>query len=68
MLFVISFFLSWLAAKKEAWLWLVLPFSFFFDFWYQTPLGFSGMKMLLVFLIFWWTIGRGHRESSRIKV
>jgi hypothetical protein len=67
-LVAISFLLFWLAGKRIAFLWLVLPVGFFFDFWRQQPLGLSGLKILLLGGIIWLFFGQFFRPGPKLKI
>jgi hypothetical protein len=67
-LIISGIFLFWLAARKPAWLWLALPIGLFWDFWRQQPLGFSGLKILLLGSLVWLFFGQSFRPEPKLKI
>lgn len=72
MLILLSSIFFYLLSRKRGWLlWLVLPFSFFFDIWKIETLGLSGLKILLGVFVFYLIFGKETRENSsgrRLKI
>lgn len=57
----------WLVSKFRAFWWLLLPLGIFLDLWFVAPLGVSGIKLLLVWLVFWAILGET-RNKSRLRL
>jgi len=64
---IASFFIIWLAMRKLPFLWLVLPWGLLLDFWWQQPLGLSGLEMLLFGSIFWLVFGQLINQQPKLK-
>lgn len=66
-LIIASSFIFWLAMRNLVFLWLVLLWGLFLDFWWQQPLGLSGLKILLLGSIFWLVFGQLINRQPRLK-
>jgi len=66
LLFLITFIIF--RSEKRNRLAFVLFLSLFFDFWNQKPVGYTGMFVLLFFLVLWLFLWRLRGDSNRFKI
>jgi len=68
MVLILGLIIFAFSVQNENFVWLVLPFGLFLDFWRAKPLGYSGLEILALTVFFQIILGRyfGNRQKIRV--